>query len=282
MRRRAIVAVALGVLIGPGSASADLLGRDGDYRYVRETSVGADYFTVKATCPGSTKAVGGGFDLGVVSVTSQSFDGPDGGRKPDDGWKYRTYSGSPGPATAYAICSSDLPKYVKKSKPIGAAATKRVKAKCPAGTSVLGGGGNVTKDGSGGLTTSSPIDGSDGDLKRDDGWVVESYNSGVADAELAVQAICADVRTINVSNDYQLPANGGASGPTFCPTGKPVVGVGLENFAPPNAGLLTKLYPFDDMAMGEDDTVPEDGGVTGATNASGAVEDVSATIVCAR
>lgn len=279
--------LAVGVLACvSASAAADTdLGESGGFFYVTDSITSTGRYPVDAICPGGTHVAGGGWD-GTFVTGSQPIDGPDGDRTPDDGWKVGAYQGMPFASDAYAICTTQPSTYVKsRRKALAVGQTRTIKAKCPAGTRVISGGGLIqgAAADSTRLHSSFPFDAGDTDFSRDDGWAVTA--PGIGDSgTLRAYAVCRDTRPTYVENPGELPANGGSSPITLCPANRHVVGVGLQSFGPAAAGFVSTLKPIDASAGPSDDPdlVPDDYAQASASNSSGLAEPYMAVATCLR
>jgi hypothetical protein len=266
------------------TASADLnLGQSGGYSYFQDTVTSSGEFTVDTDCPSNRHVLG----MGVVGIIIglQAKDTSDAGHLADDRVIFQTYSTPTDDADAYAICGRQTPIYKKKTKPLDPAQTRIVKARCPAGTRVTGGGGLIkdARDGPGQayLNSSFPYDAGDVDLRADDGWAVRARNNTPATPGLlTAQAICVDhIAPEYVETPVLLPPNGGTSPSVSCPDTHQITGIGLESTGPADVGLTYELRPADN-AMGDADPVPDDFGNTSVTNSSGASPPATARGIC--
>ena len=159
---------------------------------------------VKVKCPAGTKVVGGGVatvggDHTVEVNSSEPADGNDTNHKPDDAWFGVANNGLGAALTmvVYAECSRHGHYTVvvgpRTRLPDGAIATSTVH--CPHGTRVTGGGTEIDRpDTSLEVHDGFPVDGSDADAIRDDGWQSTAYNDDSGStAHMKTFAICKQV-----------------------------------------------------------------------------------------
>jgi hypothetical protein len=279
------VLLAVGMLASvPVSAEADTdLGESGGFFYVMDSVTSSDHYPVDATCPTGTHVAGGGWANTFVTG-SQPIDGPDANRTPDDGWKVGAYQGSPFASDAYAICTTRQSTYVKgRRKELAVGQTRTAKAKCPAGTQVISGGGVLQglNANSSRLHSSFPFDGRDPDLSRDDGWAVTAPSLSQP-GRLRAYAVCGDSLPSYTELSGMLPPNGSIAPIPACPASHHVVGVGLQSFGPADAGYIDVLKPVDASAgpNSDADVVPDDSGHTNVTNSSGFSDPFTAIAIC--
>ena len=178
----------------------------GQYLYPSVTkSVAAGHVRgAKVTCPAGTNVVGGGIiavggDHHVEVASSEPADGPDADHKPDDAWFGIANNGMARAIhmQVHAVCARrgryTVVAGTRTLLPTDDIATSAVL--CPAGTRVTG-GGTAIEGASTDLEVHDgfPIDGSDTDTTRDDGWQGTAYNDGAtSSAHMRVYAICKHV-----------------------------------------------------------------------------------------
>ena len=113
---------------------------------------------------------------------------------PDDGWRGRVhYIGESQPvAGVYLWClSGPRPAYRKSSVTVPAGESAGVRAFCPVGRPVLGGGVRVSGAGSAShVINSRPIDTRDSGTVPDDGWRGAATNTSDQDLTMTVHAVC--------------------------------------------------------------------------------------------
>ena len=178
----------------------------GQYVYPHKTVSVAPGHTnaAKVSRPAGTKVVGGGVvgiggDHSVEVGSSEPADGHDANHKIDDAWFGVANNGTNASIhmEVDAVCAKHGQYTViagpRTALPNNAIATSAVA--CPHGTRVTGGGTDVT----GGTTDSEvhdgfPIDGSDADTIRDDGWQSTAYNDNSGSLQhMKTFAICKTV-----------------------------------------------------------------------------------------
>lgn len=278
------MAASLAIAASLAMADSDL-GTVGDYTYIQDGAPSAAApatLTADAACPAGTHVTGGGptnitSPAGEYFVSSNApFDGPDGNRDPDDGWRTTAANnaGDPKPLSVTGVCSGGRLTYASRRGTAEPASARQLTARCPAGTRVTGGGARL-----GGpiallwLNSSYPIDAGDGDTKPDDGWRARGYNnSGLAEA-MKVFAICADLRVRYVSSAGIDPNY------TFvhCPGTTHVTGGGLRITGAADEAHVNSIDPFADAV-----NPPDDGIVGLGANNSGPPKTVTTFALCAR
>jgi hypothetical protein len=278
MERRGIafsVTVALAALAIAPAASADTnLGTVAGLTYMRDSSgpavappsvVGAD-----AACPHGTHVVGGGFAGSAVRTRSAQFwinsihpfDGPDANDVPDDGWTGRGFNrfGTDKRGVVHAICSAGTVRYTSNSRSLSPGSAGVVRANCPAGTYVSGGG--VSLDGPATeafINASSPRDSKDADHTPDDGWFAHAYNQGGSSKTLSAYAACVsalpgyveygarfegDTLSPGCFGDHAMGGGAAIAGPRDASWLARISPVGSPN-DPPDAGFVATVYRAD-------------------------------------
>ena len=151
-----------------------------------------------------------------------------------------------------------------------------IKAHCPKGTKVTGGGFETTVR----PTSSVPFDDADNNTTRDDGWkaVVTNPSSTIA-FKVTVHGVCAKGGTYTYlsSAPISVPDGGRTNGDVLCDDGFSVVGGGVAlAFAP---GLLSigQSGPIDDD---DDGDVRDNGWTGGATNLTGTEVQMTVFGIC--
>jgi hypothetical protein len=265
----------LGLLAAEPTAQADTnLGTVDGLTYMRGLSgppvaspavVGAD-----AACPAGTHVVGGGFTGSAVRTRSvqfwinsaHPFDGPDANDVPDDGWTGRGFNrlGTDKRAAVHAICSGGTVRYTSNSRSLSPGSAGVVRANCPAGTYVSGGG--VSLDGPATeafINASSPRDSKDADHTPDDGWFAHAYNQGGSSKTLSAYAACVsalpgyveygarfegDTLSPGCFGDHAMGGGAAIAGPRDASWLARISPVGSPN-DPPDAGFVATVYRAD-------------------------------------
>jgi len=152
----------------------------------------------RVNCAGGAHAVGGG-GLATSSHadthmgSTYPVDGGDRDRKPDDGWVFRAKDPL-GTVAGSVVCRTGSGVVYKKAvrRGIRTGRAGAATAKCPRGTSVVGGGGRVKGTiVNGRVTDTYPVDlRSDRNRVPDDGWRARSVNENGSGNRLTVHAIC--------------------------------------------------------------------------------------------
>ena len=179
----------------------------------------------------------------------------------DDRWDVQgnNSSGSDAHMTLYAICSSSHLVYVHKTAHVPAGGTESAKARCPAGTKVVGGGvSTVGGDHSVEVNSSEPADGSDSNHKPDDAWFGTANNGFGADLTMEVDAICSGhgQYTVVAGQRTTVPDGAIATSAVRCPHGTRVTGGGTDIDRPDTSLEVHDGFPID----GNDaDTTRDDG-----------------------
>lgn len=269
------VTAAVGLVAAPSvSADADL-GESGGYFYVKDSATNSGEFNLTPDCPSHTHIVGGGVNGGFTRA--EPADGPDADRRPDDRWKARVHSSSSTTLAAFAICNATRPEYARRTKPLQAGQGRTVRAVCPAGTKVIGGGARISvPGGSPGppfnfMSSSFPYDGNDANTVPDDGWAVSALNRDPAIAgQLRASAICANLDPLYFESSGLLPPNSATFPIMPCPNTHHIVGIGAQSVGPLITGETFRLTPEDASGGPDDDldSVPDDKGEAGVGNSS--------------
>ena len=185
MRHRPVIAVLVAVI-------ALLLTVGG-------TAVAASLITGKDVKNGSLT----GKDVKDKSLTRKDFKGsvsgpagaagPAGAQGPAGPAGAAGAAGAAGPAGLVALQYIEGPTV---TLPTGSQVGASVQ--CPAGTSVVSGGGRPFTIGPAVILDSSyPIDGADADSVRDDGWAVNFNNQSGTNSNFRVNAVCAAVGSVS-------------------------------------------------------------------------------------
>jgi hypothetical protein len=216
-----------------------------------------------AACPGSTHVVGGGTSVsGISGFTVQfwlnstnAFDGPDPGRLPDDGWRGRAYNrfGSDKRIAVFAICSRDPVRYATGRRSVGPGSAALVRAACPSGTHVAGGGADLSGSATQAyLNWSVPYDSNDADSRPDDGWRARAYNQGGPAKTLTVRATCV---AANPRYRVRASSNSGEAVGVDCPAGTHLMGGGGAIAGAADNSFLTAIEPVGDGSGPPDDAL---------------------------
>jgi len=239
-------------------------------------------------CPSGTSVVGGGVSTSGtgnddVVASSAPIDGPDADSKPDDGWNGYVANGEGGTETetTWAVCAmSGTYRYISATATLGTRVARKVS--CPAGTSVTGGGVHVTDASSSPflrVNTSEPLDGPDGDAKRDDGWMASASNRGDPTQTMTVYAICSTSGSFTYVTGplLNLPAGGQKDAIANCPAGTKVTGGGVNVTGQSSLLEVSSLRPVD----GPDDGFDfDDAWHARENNGTEAAQKVNAFAVC--
>lgn len=277
--------VLAGTLVAAATAKADTeLGEAGGFTYVTDSVSTVGVQVVEADCPPGTHVVGGGFNGGGFAVLrNEPFDGPDGDRRPDDGWRAsRTVVMGGSSLEVFVICAESRPTYRRAKKSLAADETKTVKVPCPAATRVLAGGGRVGADLA--IRAGYPYDDGDANSSPEDGWAVRAHGldgSGNATAN----AICADTRPRYVPEEGTVPGSGFTLPRVDCPAARHVVGIGGRSRVPAANGGVTAAAPGDSTAGANQDAdeVPDDrAALTFSSSGGGGPHELHAFAVCLR
>jgi hypothetical protein len=156
-----------------------------------------DTIEAKAKCPAASKVIGGGPFGGYGNLsTSTRADGDDHNDKADDAWrvKERSDNGYYPTVTVYAVCidtrRADV-TYRSEAGETKAGDSRTLKADCPAGTAVAGGGFSIKGAAASRFVHSTkPRDSGDGNDVPEDGWQATAVNEGGSKAATKVTAIC--------------------------------------------------------------------------------------------
>ena len=266
------------------SASADLMNGDaGGITYYSDFQTSTEFFSLTADCEGGPgRILGGGF-IGPFFTRSQPFDDEDSNRQPDDGWTFRFDGGGGGGASATVIgmCSRDRPAYTAVAKVVAASETKVVKARCPGGMRVIGGGGAISGaiEDVNRVNSTFPYDAGDADAIRDDGWAIRIENNAAQAGKVKAHAVCLDTPATYVEVATTLPANGAVYPSPACPVDLHLASVGVESEGDAGQGFLFELRPLDSPS--DPDNGYDDVGETAITNnPPGPTAPVTAVAVC--
>ena len=185
-------------------------------------------------------------------------------------------SGAAKDMSFFAICKESGMnglKYVTAKRSLEPDQRRSVKAKCPDGYRVVGGGIFLPDPV---VSATAPYDGRDNDSKPDDGWKATAVNNQAIERKLKAQAVCRKAGTWKLA--YKSTGVGAAGGTTasagvLCTEGT-VVGGGALIKGPKDEVRLQESYPAD--TGGADTPDGWSAGLTnlGASQASGAVHAI--------
>ena len=180
----------------------------------------------------------------------------------------------------YAVCKksgADGLKYRTRTRSVKPAAEKTVKAPCPDGYQVIG-GGLVSADPV--VVGTVPFDSGDGNAKQDDGWKVRVVSDYGLKTDVDAIAVCLESGTWDLAYE-----DGGANHNIFldpnstllferpCDVGDSVIGGGGEILGPATNGRIHESYPGSVM--------PPDGGWSvGLTNMTASTVTGRAYAIC--
>jgi hypothetical protein len=268
--RRGIL-LSLGALIGGALAAVAIAGTDlgsaGGNSY-RMTSTGVatgETVSLENDCPPAKAASGGGFQssaLGLVATAAMPKDGPDGDKRPDDRFRSTVVGETSDSFYAHAVCTGVNVTYDAEKKTVKAGKVGRLKAACPSGKSVIGGGASA---GANQLTSSYPFDGRDRRARPDDGWAAISQAG--EKVKLRVLAVCAGGKTVYEKETFMLPPGSSAPAIPDCPSARHVTGMGAHVTGNPAEIALRIFYHRDGDDPG---STPDDGVLANAENLPGA------------
>ena len=184
--------------------------------------------------------------------------------------------------TTTAICAKGKMVYRSAKKAVAVGKAEQAKAKCPAGTNVVGGGVGAPGDHGVEVGATEPSDGGDRDSKADDAWLGRESNSSSAKTRMTVTAVCATrgkfayVRgpAKSVHNNTQVSASVSCSG------SQQVTGGGVDVTGKSTDVEVADTFPRDD---GDPGTKPDNGWRAGANNdGSGRTRSMRVFAICAR
>jgi hypothetical protein len=253
---------------------------------------------IEIPCPGLKRPMGGGYQIGLnVLDTLRSAAPADlNGDGKIDGWRVVAETGQNGTAVgtdANVICRKGTVRYVTKTGTLPASpGALTLTARCPSNMHVTGGGA-VASDGGAALgayvSSSYPIDGSDGDSRPDDGWRATFYGSTQPGTK--VIAICASTSptyiarsTQHPDQDQKIPAGDVGSGYwATCPPTKHVLGIGAYIAGPPRYVRVHAMYPgdaFDGDSNADSDSIPDDDASMSFANRSSTAQKTEGWAIC--
>jgi hypothetical protein len=139
------------------------------------------------------------------------------------------------PITEHVICGQvNGPVYRQRTKATPPDKQTPIKAACPKGTHVLGGGelAESAFPGAQRLVATAPYDSKDGGKAPDDGWRVRIDTLGQAGDHATAYAICTEVGGLHYLTRKFHAAVADSYGLQQCPQGQWVVGGGIDQGGP--------------------------------------------------
>jgi hypothetical protein len=293
-----VTAVVIALAITAGAQAGEVtqtdLGSKGgyDYRRAQGSDLGAHQsFFIFAQCAEGDAVTGGGGLIGASATyvrltrTVPFHIGPTAG-KPREAWAAgaENMGDSPAAFSAFAICrkaGADGLAYRSSSKPIAGGEVKTVKARCPSGSAVLGGGGEMVDT----LADiffdqSRPFDGGDKNSRPDDGWQVRAFSS-VGDYTLKAHAICTSkgISHLHYRSHTRPDITGPGTGDALaeCHDDEVAVGGGAS-MTGVGSGWIGFTLPFASKA--DSNQIPEDGWEAAFYVVSQAGSDLTAYATC--
>jgi hypothetical protein len=292
----AAAALAIGLVLGAapalgGGPPTPTVGSEDDgrsrglaYRSVTEVvTVVPDEPNLFTKCPGRRVLTGGGaYADGDPELTDISDMGPAWpfivksqevpSARERNTWVtvYAVY-GDPQTVSNQAICAR--PKGIRRSEVTAAEPTAGIgevvtlRARCPRGSSVTGGGFDSEGNNADALFVSAPFDGSDRGAKPDDGWRLRLL-SGQAGRLATVRAICS-TRLDLVYRRETVHGDGELTALARCPENTAVAGGGTEILADPLGNAVTHVKATRPRDLGDPGTTPDDGWESRAFRAPG-------------
>jgi hypothetical protein len=236
--------------------------------HYRAAEPGAHPFTMKVRCPPGTRVLGGGYATleahagpDVVPTSLTPFDSGDPGALRDDGWVIRIQRTQESPVGT-AVCRSGRPRYREASRSLDVRETGGLRAACPPGTHVVGGG--VNADGNR-INASYPFDSRDAGDAPDDGWQARVRNYSGSRSRLAVHAVCQSRRPTYRERTGRLSGDANGLGTFFklrCSGGSRAISAGVKIGGKLAPGHTLRFLTTEDR--GDEGEVPEDRIVAGA------------------
>ncbi len=273
---RVIASTAVGsaAMLLPASALADVnLGSIGGFTYFENTAMMFPHggvSRVTAVCPtGSGHVVGGGFDADTgsavgLALESAPADGPDGDRKPDDGWRASAFDTRAVNAevATIVVCAKTKVSYKSATKKVKKGKRAKLTAHCPAGTKDTAGGVATGDFDAVQISSSFPFDSGDANNRPEDGWSAQVFNRA-GSATVTVWAVCAKGAKVAYVESSVFPLDPGApSEVALSVVDDPlhITGGGVSypaKLSTPET-RLTATVPTDAAFDVPDDTVPDD------------------------
>ena len=268
-RMRAARGLSAGIValipLSSGMAQAEDLGTSGGITYIRESQsvTDGDDVSLIANCPPVRLVPANGSVFGTInSVTPLDANDPD--EDHDDGWVAHMVNSTNDPATAesYVICADGKATIrTSREKTVKGGKTAAVKAACPKGKWVTGGGllANGAID-DGWISGSIAYD--DGDPgKAPNGWRGRFADPSSADSQkVRAYAVCWNIPKPRYKFVKDSAPAGFASTRTHTGDGE-VLGVGTDR---EGRWPITQAQPID--SPDDADSIPDDGGSFAARN----------------
>jgi len=259
------LALASAALVAPAPASAAL-------SYVESGNTNTaegNQATSLADCPASTYTVGGGvFSTGGFGAVAISRSTPAGNAS----WTESTdvYEGTQGHRT-FAICDSTMPALAFESKTVKTGREKTVRAPCPPGHHVYGGGWipGISSFGETVTRTSRPF------LGPDEGWQATVF-SKFGDHEVTAYALCGFLDTNLRTKTVDVAKKSQGHAQKRCASGDQVTGGGGAIAVGNGKGWISTIYPVDT----DGDTTPDDAWGAWLENTSSKKREITVYAVC--
>ena len=285
----ALAALALAGLILPAAApagdeSTDLGSEKGlNYRVnIAEDYPGTTPFDSFAACADGDRPISGGIDLELSAGQSRM-----GGTYPaQEGELYEWRSvgtnllGGSMDMSFFAVCRKLEPgvmKFRSAAKPLDGTQRKSVKAACPKGFEVTGGGVHAPADLL--IQATAPYDGKDSDHKPDDGWKATAIPNFDTDADLLAYASCRRASSWDlkyVKEKVVVGSNSEGVGTEVCTDGV-VTGGGGSIVGDGGLTRMHETYPAD---VGDGDDTPADGWTTSFRNGGASATNFTDYAIC--
>ena len=264
--------VVIALLIGATPAAAAL-----SYAESSNTNTGGgNQGTATVECPGVSWAVGGGaFSTGGFAAVAITSSTPAGNAL----WSEETdvYVG-PQSHRAYVICDTTEPSLEFNNASVPVNDDRTVRADCPSGENIYGGGFNSGASYGGSNTRSSrPFDDGDADRDRDDGWEATIFNFTMAPLPVTLYAHCGAKNSTVESRTREVTANSQKAVSESCRAGDHVTGGGTQISGHSSNTWISSSYPAD---AGDQDSVPDDRWSAYLENVTGKKREVTAYAVC--
>ena len=230
-----------------------------------------------ASCPASTFVVGGGaFSTGAFGAVATGSSGPSGNAS----WVEETdvHAGTQS-HRAFAICDATMPNVEFGSKLVPTGEERRVRAECPSGENVYGGGYLASPNyGNTNTRSSRPYDDDDPDKDRDDGWEVTTFNFAPAPTEALVYAECGPRGSTARVSTRAISPNSQKAVRTACPAGDRVTGGGAYAAGGNGNNWISSISPEDGNS--DQDALPDDRWEGYLENDTGKRREIKAYVVC--
>ncbi len=277
----------------PASAAGDtVLGTENGFTYVTdsEPALSGQPSAPLAECPTGQKVVGGGGDALTTSpagilASAAPEDGLDADTKPDDSFRAYTYNTTPSASTAavWAICAPGKTRYERADVGVRVNKAKNLKARCPNGTSVVGGGIYLTGSNSEiFISATRPWDSGDKGKKPDDGWFVRAANVAGSHKVMTAHAMCRSDLSLDPFGGFgsMSPGVGGVGSGCDSPQDSITAPGGEIQGTDPTLVRFGAVRPDDNTI--EAGSVPDDAAVVDAENLTVSSAPVGAFGMCGR